>query len=277
MKYYIGIDIGGTNIKGVVLEELEKRPRTILYGTSRVPHGTRPEIKKKFTTPTPKNKKGLLKVLEERIKPLVEKYEIAGIGVGFPGVVDPEQGILVKTTNLTFIDGWNFQEFFTTLSPQIKGDNDVHCFLRAEARYGAGVGHKNALALTVGTGIGGGIMIDGKVYHGSHYSAEEFGRMIVSDKRDLETLGTKKTGLTPRERSKFIGIGIANLVNILDPEIVILGGGAITGGDIDLSTVRAEVKKHIMSPLAKNTPIVKGTLGDLAGAIGAALLVVSNK
>ncbi|MCR4275705.1 MAG: ROK family protein [Candidatus Wolfebacteria bacterium] len=267
--YFIGIDIGGTKIKGVVFDAKNKL------------------IKKEITFKTSKNKKDFLKQLGKIISELEKGNNVKGIGVGLPGVVG-YLGVLVKAQNLPFLNNWNARDFFSARGGSalggkkykipVKFDNDSRCFLRAEAKLGAGCGYKNIVGLTIGTGIGGGIIIDGKMYQGKTNSAGEFGHTIFQEEKrngkekSFEELGGKKAFFKFGDRSKIVGTGVANLINTIDPDIVILGGGGINNGSLKMDVIKRVAKKYIMSPLAKKTPIVKGKLGDKAQVIGAALL-----
>ena len=255
--HYIGIDIGGTKIKSIVFDAKNKL------------------IKKETTIKTPKNKKDFLNQLGKIVLELGKGNKIKGIGVGLPGVVG-YLGILIKAPNLPFLNNWNARDFFRKYKIPVKIDNDSRCFLRAETKSGAGYGHKNIVGLTIGTGIGGGIIINGKMYQGKTNSAGEFGHTIFQEEgrkeKSFEELGGKEAFFKFGDRSRIVGIGVANLINAIDPDIVILGGGGINNGSLKMDVIKKIAKKYIISPLAKKTPIVKGKLGDKAQAIGAALL-----
>ena len=253
-KFYLGIDIGGTKIRTVFLRGLKKQ-KVCPYAIK-----------------LPKNKKDLFNILNDLIRRAAGNKKIAGIGVGLPGITDSRQRILIKAPNLPFLNGWEVKKFFRKFAKEVKIDNDVNCFLIAEANWGAGRGNKNLIGVARGTGIGGGIIIGGKMYGGKNNSAAEFGHIIIDKGRTLEQLAAKKAFLKFGDRSEIIGIGVANLINAFDPDKVILGGGGVVGGGIKIKTVGRVAKKYIMSPLSKKTPIVRGKLGDAAQAIGAALL-----
>ncbi len=258
--FYIGIDIGGTKTKGVIFDSKIRR------------------VKKEITIKTPKNKKVFLKQLEKIILEFKKERNIRGIGVGLPGIVDYTTGKLIKAPNAPFLNGWNVKKALRKFKLPVKIDNDSRCFLRAEAKLGAGYGHKNIVGLTIGTGIGGGIIINGKMYQGKTSGAGEFGHMIFQEERkkgkgkSFEELGGKKAFFKFGDRSRMVGMGVANLINAIDPDIVILGGGGINNGSLKMDVIKRVAKKYIMSPLAKKTPIVKGKLGDRAQVIGATLL-----
>jgi len=224
---------------------------------------------------------GYLDDMEMIIKEGIDLFDCAlptriarhGTALTRKGYVDVKRGVLVKAPNLPFLDGWQAREFFKKYSRKVAIENDSRCFLLAESKLGNAQKYKNAIGLTIGTGIGGAMMIGEEIYRGANFGAGEFGHMIIDDKKSFEQLAAKKAFEKYGDRSKIIGIGIANIINILNPEAVILGGGGVATGGVKIELVKKEAKKYIMSPLAKNTIIIKGKLGKYAPAIGAALLI----
>lgn len=254
----IGIDVGGTKIRAVLLDSKNRR----IFG---------------FNIETPKNKKVFSKNLEAEIGKLVQKYKISGIGIGLPGVVDKSRGILIKAPHIPFLKNWQAKKFFLEFNNNIEIENDSRCFTLAEFKLGAGRDFKDIVGLTIGTGIGGGIIIDGKIYYGKNNSAGEFGHIIIDDQKIFEQLAAKEAFIKYGDRSEIIGIGVANIINILNPEIVILGGGGVVSGKVKIEIVKKTAKKYIISPSAQKTPIVKSKLGEDSPAIGATLLLKSEK
>ncbi|MBU6414892.1 ROK family protein [Patescibacteria group bacterium] len=267
--YYLGIDVGGTKTKAVLLKGFSIKTMEC------------------FVIDTPKNKKQFLSVMVRLVRFIAEKKKLSGIGVGLPGIVDVKRGILVKAPNLPFLNGWNAKKFFRKFSSAVAIDNDSRCFVRAEAAYGAARDYKNIIGVAIGTGIGGGVIIDGRMHYGSHNGAGEFGHMMLQIQNskiknqndnskfknyEWEMLIGKRAYEQYGDRSEIVAIGIANLMNAFDPDIVVLGGGGITSGAVRIATVRKTAKKYVMSPFEKNIKIAKGELGDFAQAIGAALL-----
>lgn len=251
---YLGIDVGGSKIRGIILDKSKGRWFSV------------------FNIKTPRNKKLFLGALEREIEKIRQKKKIAGIGIGLPGIIDIRRGILIKSPNLPFLNGWQAEKFFSKFKIKVKIDNDSRCFLRGEALMGAGQKYKNIAAIAIGTGIGGGLMIDGKIFYGKNNSAGEIGKIIIDSKKTFEQLGAKGAFLRYGDRSKIIGIGVANLINIFDPDIVILGGGGVIDGGVKIDILRKTAQKYIMSPLAKKTLITKGKLGEHAQALGACLI-----
>ena len=253
-KIYIGIDVGGSKIAGVALGTLGGKP------------------KRKFISVFPRTEHGFLKTLEEGMAILRGKDRVAGIGVGLPGSVDYGRGVLIRAGNLRFIKNWNAKKFFARFGSHVQVDNDSRCFLRAEALRGAGRGYRNIVGVAIGTGIGGGIITNGEMYYGTHGRAGHVGHMVINHMKNLEQLGAKEAFLRLGNRSEIIGVGIANIINVLDPDIIILGGGGGLSKHVNPRTVRTIANKHVVRYMRGETPIVKGKLGEFAQAIGAALL-----
>ncbi len=266
MAYYLGIDIGGTKIKAALFNGLGKQKPRLLF------------------IDTPKNKKNFLRGLDIFITEILaksdfpKKSDFGGVGVGVPGTVDPQKGVLLRAKNLPFLNGWNVKKFFQKYSLRVKVDNDSRCMIRAEAAWGVARGHKNVVGLAIGTGIGGGIIIDGKIYRGSRNIAGEFGHTIIHAPhakfpvQSLEELAGKSAFEKYGDRSEIVGMGVVNLIRSFDPDIVVLGGGGVASGAVKIDKVRRFVKNYIRSPYVRKTRIVKGKLGDEAGAMGAVLL-----
>ncbi|MBU3942739.1 ROK family protein [Patescibacteria group bacterium] len=199
----------------------------------------------------------------KNLKRGISYFNISKVGIGVAGVLDYKTGCILDSPNLKLFEGLCLKKF---LNKKVRFDNDVNCFLRAEAKLGSAKGSKNVLAVAMGTGIGGAIIINKKtIYLGSHGSAGEFGFMTIKDGKTWEKL-YQETKDKDKEQKQIHALGFANLINIFDPEIIVLGGdGAILPN-------QKLMKKFILSPLAKKTQIISGKLGLNAVAIGAALL-----
>jgi len=199
----------------------------------------------------------------ENLKKGILHFNISKVGIGAAGILDYKTGCILNSPNLKFFEGLCLKKF---LNKNVRFNNDVNCFLIAEAKLGAAKGYKNALAVAMGTGIGGGIIINKEpIYLGSHGSAGEFGCMIIENRKTWEKIYQETKG--DQEKQKQIhALGFANLINSFDPEIIVLGGGGAILPDQKL------LEESIISPLAKKTKIVFGKLGPDANAIGAALL-----
>lgn len=267
----LGIDIGGTATKFVLMEEI----RVVLF--------------KKYST---------AKTAEEFLRQLydfTQNTKVHSVGISIAGVIDQKTGILIRSVNLPQFEKKSIERLVRKqfLVP-IKIDNDARCFLRAEATLGAVKKYRNVLGLVIGTGIGGALLIDKKIYSGGHFSAGEVGHAhfwgadeweFVTGGRLFSRLNVSATALGEKarkgvssakkvfeKRGEQLGSGIADLMNIIDPEVVVIGGGALGDMDLFLPSLMRSVKKNTFNPKASLVPIVRAKLGEQAGAIGAALL-----
>jgi len=267
-KYIIGIDIGGSKIIAALVKGAQ--------------------IFHKIKVPMPKDKKEFFGKLEKAIGGLIKKAggknNIRGIGCGIGGALDLEKGIILSWSNIKFLDGLNIKNWLKQeFNYEVRIDNDAKCFTRGEYLFGAGRGYNNIVGMTLGTGVGGGIIIGGKMVYGANGSAGEIGYMIINNGKDLEESTVKQmrkskfSKMAAKEFEKNLGIGIANIINILDPEAIIIGGGATKKAKIFIPEAKRIAEKFMVSPQAeKNVKILNGKLGENAGAIGAAALFNSH-
>lgn len=282
IEYVIGIDIGGTKMSAILL------------------NGTR--VVADYTLATPKDDlakftailKALLEPLFDRAKK--DKVRIKGVGIGLPGALDLKEGKVLAAPNTPVlinlkIVGLIKEKFDPELN--VKIDNDANCFVRAEAMLGAGKKFANVYGLTVGTGIGGGWWMNGEVYAGAFGSANEPGHLVIDYRTglSLEEAYHKLTQNNPAiladeayrgdrlaeevfgEFGLILGTALANIINLVEPEVIVVGGGAVQSADLFLPKSKKTYKDLVLSPRAKEVKLVKGKLGKLAGAIGAALLI----
>ncbi len=279
--YSIGIDVGGTKMRAVLFDG-KKVIMDYLLGTPL------------------DNVNHFLIMLKALVDPLKEKaaenkVKVMGVGLGIAGVIDYEEKKMLYSPNIPIIDNVKIPEKLELLiGLPVVMDHDVNCFLRAEMTMGAGENYDNVYGIIIGTGIGGAWWRDGGVYRGSHGGAGEPGRMIIDIEKmmNLEEAYHRLTQNNPgkmaqeayygdrlaeqayAEVGEFLGIAFANIVNIVDPEVFILGGGAIRSSELFFANVKKFMRKHIDSPVsAKKIRVLKSKLKENAGAIGAALLV----
>jgi len=294
MKYSVGVDIGGTKTNIVLLKN-----GCLVFS-------------KKISTP--KTKKGIIKIIEDSIKKIISnipKSKISGIGIGIPGPLNSKGDLILNPPNIKSL--WNLslaKIIEKDLKVKTVMENDVNCFTLAEAIAGAGKGSEVVLGITLGTGIGGGIVFKKnntyEVYRGAFGSAGEFGHMVIKfdeGKCSCGNLGCFETYASERfikrkskyfsielekrarkgdkkakkiylEFGKNLGVGLANLINILDPSVVVVGGGFSRASSLFLNEAKKEVKKRVLSTQSKKSVKIKITkLGEFAGAIGAAFLI----
>jgi glucokinase len=248
--------------------------------------------------------------------------DFLGIGIGSPGPLDRAAGVVLMTPNL----GWqNFplrDEVISRVGLPASLDNDANCATLGEWWRGAARGARNVIGLTIGTGIGGGIILDGKLFHGASDVAGELGHTTIDSTgrrckcgnygcleayasgpaiadRAREALGGAEESILTemvagnldditaqtvyeasgrgddlarevvRDTARFLGAGIANMLNILNPEVVVVMGGVTQAGDALMDPLRAEVRRRAFRPAVDACEIVLGTLPGTAGVVGA--------
>lgn len=282
----LGIDIGAT--KTIFLLMKEER------------------IKKVKKTFTPAKKDKLIKVLKENIQALKKEEAIKGIGIGLPGPLDPQRKVVLNPPNLICLSQTPLATIIEKeFQVKTRMENDANCFTLGETLRGGGRGGKRVFGITLGTGVGGGMVVDGKIWPGAFGSAGEIGHLTIKydgprcccgNRGCLEEYCSErfflKKGFSSeeiksqtqkkdkkilkiyKEYGKYLGIGLSNLINLLDPEVIVLGGGIANGYSFFIKEVKAEIKRRAISPFSqKKVKIKKSQLGEVAGALGAALLV----
>lgn len=287
--HYIGIDIGATK----VLLALIKNKKAI-------------KIQK---IATPKNKALFLKMLKESVKEIKAGFKIQGIGIAVAGILNQKKDRVLVSPNLKFLKNIPLAKILQkTFKIPIKMENDANCFTLSEAILGAGKNYKTALGITLGSGVGSGfitkkqktnngaiieclknpeaghhiIRFDGEKCSCSNigcweaYASQKFFQR--KNTNSIETCkkadrGDEKSREILQEYGKYVGIGLANLVNILEPEVIILGGGLSNGWRYFLASAKKEMEKRIISPLFQKKAKIKiAQLGECSCALGAGLL-----
>ena len=313
MNYYVGIDLGGTNTKIGVVDKEGNKIFTTTMKTESI-DGHKESLDR------------ISNILKENLKEYdIKLTDVGGVGIGVPGPV--VKGRIVKFfANFPWPENLDLAaEFEERLGLKVKVDNDVNVITLGEMWKGAGKGHKNVLGIAVGTGIGGGIIIDGNLVSGKNGTAGEIGhskvvkdgklcgcgqkgcweayasatglireaqgRLIVNKKNKLyeETKGREVEAKDIFDAAKagdefsmdivdyevdYLALGISNLLNILDPEIIVMGGGVSLAGDFLLDKLRERLKKYALPSALEGLEIVEAELGNDAGILGAAHLAM---
>ena len=307
-KYYIGIDLGGTFIKGGVVDDIGN-----IISSSKIP------------TEADKGEKKVIENIADLCNAVCESAniplaDICGIGVAVPGTVDGERGAVVYSNNL----GWNDVHLAEALSGYtdlpVKLANDANSAALGEALFGSGKKYKTTVMLTLGTGVGGGVVIDGKLYDGNRAAGAEMGHAVImmdgekctcgrrgcleayasatalirDTKRAVEKnpdslmskcrtidgatafsyMDVDKTARTVVDNYiKYLACGITNLANEFRPEAVILGGGVCNEGERLIRPLQAILDRDIFGGTrGPRVEIITATLGNSAGILGAAAL-----
>jgi glucokinase len=314
VRFVLGIDIGGTNLvvgsvaeDGSALHALESEPTHAEAGQS--------DVLDRLIA--------LAKRTLEQTRRKVPDAEIVGVGVGAPGPLDTKSGIVLLTPNLGWVNLPLRQIIHERLGLPAVLDNDANCAVLGEWWMGAARGSRNAIGITIGTGIGGGLIIDGQLYHGASDVAGEIGHTTIDTEgrrckcgnygcleayasgpnialRAIEAMEagaetrlasyvggdtSKITAQTVYEAAhngdelalevvndtaKFLGVGIANLLNVFNPEVVVVCGGVTLAGDHLFVPLRRETARRAFKPAVAACRIVPGELVGTAGVYGAA-------
>lgn len=280
-KFYAGIDLGGTKI----LTFLGNEKREVLSKT-------RASTEADKGVDTVVNR--MIATVENACSEAgISIKDLSGLGIGVPGPVNKETGLVYNCPNLK---GWmnvNVKKNFSDkLGIPVNVENDARAAGLAEARVGAAKGHGHVFYITVSTGVGGAIIIDGKIFHGAIGAAGEFGQMKLLDgsvfeshfsgpaiknkfgvKTEVIAQLIKKNDPGAKEALKHLinGIGtyLANITTLLNPEIIVIGGGVSNIGDIFIKPVETLVKERAFSISSKDIKIVRAGLGSDSGAYGA--------
>jgi len=315
-QYIIGVDLGGTNIIAGALSVDGKRHLAMQSVPTNAESGAEGVADR------------IIDVIESVMRDTItetkaKKSDFIGVGVGAPGPLDREKGLVVVAPNL----GWKNFPLRDRISDRMKLpvtlDNDANCATVGEWWQGAAQGGTTIIGMTIGTGIGGGLILDGKLFHGASDVAGEIGHTTIDlngrhckcgnygcleayasgpaiATRAREVLVREETAsLLPslvggrldaitaetvykaaqqgdavaneivRDTARYLGAGIANLLNIMNADVVVVAGGVTQAGDALFTPLRAEVRRRAFRPAVDATRIVAGTLPGTAGVVGA--------
>lgn len=291
----IGIDLGGTKINGGLVDQSGQ-----ILTTLRRP------------TPVQDGPAGVLQAIKEMTAQLLKQAgssQVVGIGLGIPGVLDREAGRVIFSPNLV----WHnvpVLDTFREFGLPVDMDNDVRCHALGEMHFGAGRGFRDFLLVTLGTGIGAGIVLNGELYRGGSGMAGEIGHIPLRPggpvcgcgKRGCfealcsgKNIGrrAREAGIADSSRTLFekagagdpaarelvdqvvydLALGLAAYVNLLNPRRIIVGGGVAAAGDLLFEPLRRYVDAETMPGIKGTYDIVPARFGTEAGVIGAASLI----
>lgn len=289
----IGVDLGGTTIRAAVVDGSDT-------------------IVSRVQLPTPTGSElDLLAALEDAIGEVLTA-DVAAIGVAVPSRIDRARGRAVSSTNVP-LDNLDLRDVLARrFGRPVQIENDATAAAIGEWQLGAGRGSRNLVMLTLGTGIGGGLILDGRPYRGTTGAAAEIGHIVVDldgprcqgtcegrghleglasgtaadalarelfgPGADAHTLvgaaeGGNREAIAALDRiGRYLGAGIASLVNLLEPELVVVGGGFAAAGELLLGPARVVLARDGVTPSRDTVRVVLAALGPDAGLLGAALV-----
>jgi len=312
-RVVIGVDLGGTNLRTALLSQdgiiLDKRKEATLASD------------------------GWKKVIDRLVANIVRQkviaeqrgLAVAAVGVGAPGVIQMDKGIVVKSPNFPDWNNLPLQDALEgALRLPVVIENDANAAALGEQWRGAGSGIKSMILLTLGTGVGGGIVLNNSIWHGADGMAGELGHMTIlpdgrqcgcGNKGCLEMYASARgivqsfidasggSALTHagdqqeitservyqaardgndiavrvmKDMGSMLGIGIANLINIFNPEMIVIGGGVKDAWSLFINATHQEIMRRAFQVPAERTRIVPTTLGDDAGMVGAAAVALQK-
>jgi glucokinase len=300
VRNIIAIDLGGTNLRIALLDNrLKIRARSVL------------STRKFF------NKSSLIEAISDSIETIIsgnnlKRSDISGVGLGLPGPIDAKKGIVHFFPNIPGWRGVNLQRILQerTCLPVFL-DNDAKLMALAEYKKGAARGFRNALCLTLGTGVGGGLIINGEIFRGSTNVTGEIGHLPINEDGPKCNCGGKacleayigNNAILKEAKNKFhkrvsleelsylankgdklakdiwqkvgrrLGIALSAVVNLLNPDCIVIGGGVANSGKILFQEVKKTILKRAMNVQARHVKVLPAVLGNDAGLIGAAILV----
>lgn len=311
----IGVDMGGTKILSAVIG-----PEGDILGTAKVP------------TKANRGPSVVIDRIADSIRKAIDKSGVAAtsiqaIGIGAPGPLDPATGVVIFAPNLRWKNVRLKEELEARVGFPTFVDNDVNVGTLGEHVFGAGKGFQNVVGIFVGTGIGGGIILHGELFHGASKTAGEIGHIVVKaggprcgcgTRGCLEALASR-TAMTKqfkkailgqgkksvlyeltggdlgairsgvlakavrlndkltlkviKKATKYLGVGIGSIVNFLNPEMIVLGGGVVEAlDDTFLENIRSAAEKYALPDTLSGVQIVRAKLGDNSAILGAAAL-----
>ena len=302
-KYNICLDIGGTKILGVIFDQ----DKNIVY---RIKKKT-----KKDGDSTDNVESVIVSVVEEMLKGSgIDKKEVAAIAAGAPGVIDQAKGIILFSPNLP----WRNYDIKSSMEKKFGVPfyigNDVNVGVLGEYKYGAARGYNDVVGFFVGTGMGGGMILNGELYSGHMYKGAEFGHMILNSEGPLCNCGQRGRQQAARGRKTmmadhvtegvfrskylkkalkkqdevtveavdrachYLAIATGNMINTISPEVVVYGGGVIEAvGETFLEKIVAEVDRYCMPSIRDTVELKIAELGDDSNIYGALAMIEEMK
>lgn len=317
VNYYVGVDLGGTKILTAIADQKGNILADFKIGT---------EVEK--------GEVHIINNIEKSIRTVVKKAELSlkeikRIGVGSPGPLSIKKGIVYQTSNLPFENFPIVDMLESRINIPVVLENDANAAALGEKLFGAGIDSEVMVYITISTGIGGGLIFNEKVFHGSNDGAGEVGHMIIepagptcgfgqhrgcleamasgtaitrnvkaelkknSDKnlkkykgkiKDINgadiakaaQAGDKLAQKVYQEAGKYLGIGVANLINLFNPDTIVFGGGVMKAKELFWTEMLKSVENNALSASANDCEFLEAALGDNTGVIGAIAVAIKG-
>ncbi|MGD9628437.1 MAG: ROK family protein [Pyrinomonadaceae bacterium] len=307
-KIVLAADLGGTNLR---MAAVDREGNVVFRNRMSTPsHGRLEDIIS-----------AIYSVIDESKRELEGQYEFAAFGAAVPAIVNSQEGKILRSPNLPELNNFDFaKRFYSDLGIPVVLENDANAAAVGENWKGASQGVRNSIHVTLGTGVGGGIIIDGTLLRGVDGTAGEIGHIavepdghpcgcgsigcveqyasataIVRQARSLmadhpESMLRSHLDITPLEVyeagmkgdalslevfrlvGRYLGIALGGLVNVLNPEAIVIGGGASAGWILFIDHLEQEIKRRAFPHPAERVRLMRSELGDDAGILGAAYL-----
>lgn len=307
-RVFLAADLGGTNLR---MAAVNRGGEVVVRNRMETPSsGSRDDIVAAIFS--------IVAVLRED---LGEEYKFAAFGAAVPAIVNSREGVILRSPNLPELNGIVFADVFSAkLGIPVVLENDANAAAVGENWKGASRGVQNSIHVTLGTGVGGGLIIDGKLHRGIDGTAGEIGHIAVvpdgypcgcgsigcveqyasataivriakelmprypetrlRSMIDISPLDVYEAGIEGdalslevfRLAGTHLGVALGGLVNVLNPEAIVIGGGASAGWDLFIDHLRAEIDRRAFPHPAERVRLVRSDLGDDAGILGAAFL-----
>ena len=315
-RWIVGVDIGGTNLVVGVVPAGGGPPRALRGRATEAARGPEAVVT------------DIVRMARESVREVLDAEggspsDVVGVGVGCPGPVDRASGVVIESPNLRWRDYPLRARVQALVDWPVAVDNDANCATYGEWWQGAGRGSRSLVGITIGTGIGGGYILDGRIVHGASDGAGEVGHTTInvsgrrcacgnegcleayasgpaiaararegleagaeSSLRDLvdgvlervtaATVYEAVVGGDPyatnvmNETAKFLGAGIANVISVLNPEVVVIMGGVTQAGDHLFEPLKAEVRRRAFKAMVDACRILPAELPHTSGVVGAA-------
>ena len=309
MSLYIGIDVGGTTVKGIVIDEKGK-----LYGEDSIVTGDGEQIAE-----------GIVAMCNRFIANN-PKLKVAGVGIGSAGVIDSENGVVVLADNLRLKNFPLARLVAEKVNLPVKITNDANAAALGEAKFGSGKNYSDSVFITLGTGVGGGVVIGGKLFEGYKSAGTELGHMVIEHGGNRCSCGrrgcfeayssatalikrtkwameedagssmwetytsdtvTGKTAFEYKDSDisanevvdwyiKYLACGLVNIANIFRPQVIILGGGVSGQGKNLTDPVQNILDREMFAASYAPVKVTVAELGSAAGCYGAAALLIED-